>query len=77
MLVLDRRAGHATRRGVAQAIERFSPNTVTPLLVVIAGVSLPAHRGGGLFWLLPATVAGLVGGVVSAWLFLVSVNRAS
>jgi len=30
--------------------------------------------GGGLYWLIPATVASLVGGVVNAWLFLVRVT---
>jgi len=74
MLVLDRRAGHATGRGVARYVERFSPNTITPALMLIAGVTLLAHWGGGLYWLLPATIAGLAGGVVSAWLFLVRVN---
>jgi hypothetical protein len=29
--------------------------------------------GGGLYWLIPATVASLLGGVVNAWLFLVKV----
>ena len=73
MLVLGRRAGHATDRGVAQAIERYSPTASTPALVLIAGVTLLAHGGGGLYWLLLATVVGLVGGVMSAWLFLVAV----
>ena len=29
--------------------------------------------GGGLYWLIPAVVASLLGGVVNAWLFLVKV----
>jgi hypothetical protein len=28
---------------------------------------------GGLYWLIPAVVCSLVGGVVNAWLFLVRV----
>jgi hypothetical protein len=32
-----------------------------------------AAAGGGLYWLLPAVLAGLVGGVINAWLFLLRV----
>src|SRR5262245_48611826 len=74
MLVLDRRAGHATRKSVIGYLERFSPNTLTPLLIGIGGVTLLVHAGGGLYWLLAAAVASLLGGVVSAWLFLAKVT---
>jgi hypothetical protein len=30
------------------------------------------QAGGGLYWLIPAAVASLLGGVVNAWLFLVT-----
>jgi hypothetical protein len=30
--------------------------------------------GGGLYWVLPAAVTSLLGGVASAWLFLVRVT---
>jgi hypothetical protein len=56
---------------VARYIQRFSPNTVTAMLVGIAGLTLLLKAGGGLYWLIPATVASLVGGVINAWLFLV------
>jgi hypothetical protein len=71
LLVLDRRAGHASDRAVARYIERFSPNTITAVLVAVAGLTLLLQAGGGLYWLIPAAVASLVGGVVNAWLFLV------
>jgi hypothetical protein len=29
------------------------------------------RSAGGLYWLIPAAVASLLGGVVNAWLFLV------
>jgi hypothetical protein len=74
MLILDRRAGRAAPKSVTGYLERFSPNTVTPLLTAIGGVSLLVQAGGGLYWLLAAAVAGLLGGVVSAWLFLVKVT---
>jgi hypothetical protein len=74
LLILDRRAGHATDRGVSRYIERFSPNTITAVLVSVAGLTYLVKAGGGLYWLIPAAVASLVGGVVNAWLFLVKVS---
>jgi hypothetical protein len=71
LLILDRRAGHSTEEGVARYIERFSPNTVTAVLVAIAGLTFLLRAGGGLYWLIPAAVTSLLGGVVNAWLFLV------
>jgi hypothetical protein len=35
------------------------------------GLTLLLQAGGGLYWLIPAAVTSLVGGVVNAWLFLV------
>jgi len=75
MLILARRAGHATAKsGTTRYLERWSPNLVTPLLIGVGGVTLLVHPGGGLYWLLAAAVASLLGGVVSAWLFLVKVT---
>jgi hypothetical protein len=71
LLILDRRAGQAREPGVARFVERYSPNTITAILVGIAGVTLIVRAGGGLYWLIPAVAASLIGGVISAWLFLV------
>jgi hypothetical protein len=77
LFVLDRRAGHASDQGVAAYIERFSPNTITAVLVGVAALSFLLKAGGGLYWLIPAAVASLVGGVVNAWLFLVKIPSQS
>jgi hypothetical protein len=74
LLILDRRAGHSTDQGVARYIERFSPNTITAVLVAVAGLTFLLKAGGGLYWLIPAAVTSLLGGVVNAWLFLVRVT---
>jgi hypothetical protein len=74
LFILDRRAGHSTDQGVTRYIERFSPNTITAVLVGVAGLTFLLKAGGGLYWLIPAAVASLVGGVVNAWLFLVRVT---
>jgi drug/metabolite transporter (DMT)-like permease len=68
---VDQRAGQARQPGVPRFVERYSPNTITAILVGIAGVTLIVRAGGGLYWLIPAVTASLIGGVVNAWLFLV------
>ncbi len=75
LLILDRRAGHGGDQGVARYIERFSPNMITAVLVGVAGLTFLLKTGGGLYWLIPAAVASLLGGVVNAWLFLVRVTN--
>jgi hypothetical protein len=77
LLILDRRAGHRSDQVVARYIERFSPNTITAVLVGVAGLTFLVKAGGGLYWLIPAAVASLVGGVVNAWLFLVKITSKS
>lgn len=73
LLVLDQRAGHAREPGITRYVERFSPNMITAVLVGVAGGTVLAGAGGGLFWLIPSVAASLVGGVVNTWLFLVRV----
>jgi len=74
LFILDRRAGHGSDQGVVRYVERFSPNTVTAVLVGVAGLTFLLKAGGGLYWLIPAAVASPLGGVVNAWLFLVKVT---
>ena len=68
---LDRRGGHDQTSRVARYIERASPNAITQVLFGVAGITFLITAGGGLYWLIPAAVFSLVGGVINAWLFLV------
>jgi hypothetical protein len=77
LLILDRRAGHGGNQEVTRDIEKFSPNALTTVLVGVAGLTLLVKAGGGLYWLIPAAAASLVGGVVNAWLFLVGLTGES
>jgi len=75
LLWLDRRAGHdlsAAGRAAAY-IDRASPNLLTAVLVGIAAITFLLKAGGGLYWMIPAVLAGLVGGVINAWLFLLKI----
>jgi hypothetical protein len=74
LIIFDRRAGPDSGSGVAHYLEQFSPNAVTAVLVGIAGFSFLLKAGGGLYWLIPAVLASLVGGVINAWLFLLKVT---
>jgi hypothetical protein len=42
---------------------------------LLAGISLAAHWGGGLYWLVPATILGIAGAVYNAWVLLVEIVR--
>jgi hypothetical protein len=75
LLVFDRRAGHGVDQSVARYIERFSPNMITAVLVGVAGLTFLLKAGGGLYWLIPAAMASLLGGVANAWLFLIKVTN--
>ena len=57
---------------LARVLDHVVPNTITTLLVVVAGATEIAGHVGGLYWLLPAVVVALIGGVASTWLFLIS-----
>ena len=41
----------------------------------IAGVSLAAEWGGGLYWLAVAALLGIVGAAYNAWVLLVEIVR--
>jgi hypothetical protein len=77
VIVLDRRAGHDPESGVARYIEQASPNSITAVLIGVAGATFLLKAGGGLYWIIPAVLAGLIGGVINAWLFLVRVPARS
>jgi modulator of FtsH protease len=55
---------------LARTLDRMSPTLSTSFLTEIAGVTLIVG-GGGLYWLVPALIFALVGGMLTAWLLLV------
>jgi hypothetical protein len=65
------RATHVPRPAADIGSAWSAPNTITAVLVGLAGLTFILKAGGGLYWLIPAAVASLLGGVVNAWLFLV------
>ena len=60
-------------------VGRFLPaqaaETLATVPCTIAGTSLAAEWGGGLYWLAPTVLLGLVGAVYNAWVLLVEIVR--
>jgi hypothetical protein len=56
---------------VARLLDRRRTSRVTTLLMLVAGVTEAAGHGGGLYWLVPAVLVALLGGVYNAWIFLI------
>ena len=67
LLILGRTHGYDALR---EAIEK----TLAIGCTDVSAVVLLLKAGGGLYWLIPAAVTSLLGGVVNAWLFLVKVT---
>ena len=42
---------------------------------MVGGVSVMLHAGGGLYWLVPGIVVGLIGGIVDTWVLLIEILR--
>jgi hypothetical protein len=56
-------------------IGRIIPDAVTGGCLAVAGVTLLAQRGGGLYWLVPAVLAAFLFGLLNAWVLLVEILR--
>jgi hypothetical protein len=71
VLTTKARAGNGESHVLSAALTA-GPGTVPYL---IAGVSLIAEAGGGVYWVLAAILGGIVGGVLNAWVLLVEILR--
>jgi hypothetical protein len=47
----------------------------TTLPIVAGGVSLLIGSGGGLYWLVPGVIVGLIGGIANTWVLLIEILR--
>jgi hypothetical protein len=73
--VLDRRAHSATSsKRIAHVLEVISPNTLTSLLLASTGLLLVLAVAEGLYVVVATVIVAMVGGVTSAWLFLIRVT---
>ena len=72
--ILIRRAMRATVAVTAE-LPRQLIAAAGSVPFAVAGISLIAGSGGGLYWVLAGTVLGLVGAVLNAWVLLVEILR--
>jgi hypothetical protein len=77
LIWLGRRAKAARRATSASALgallEAYAPNTVTAVLLVVAGLLIALGLNAGLDVLVLPVIAALIGGVASAWLLLTKI----
>ncbi len=60
---------------VLWTISRMASTGLATIPCTIAGLSLAADWGGGLYWLAPTALLGIVGAVYNAWVLLVEIVR--
>jgi hypothetical protein len=70
-VVLDRRAGTASGNTLGHVLDAANPTSITCALLLAVGIVLVLGHRWGLYLLVPALFAVLVGGVLNAWLILV------
>ena len=56
-------------------ISRMASTGLAAIPCTIAGLSLAVGWGGGLYWLAPTALLGIVGAVYNAWVLLVEIVR--
>jgi hypothetical protein len=56
-------------------ISRTVPAVAIYGCLVVAGATLLAHGGGGLYWLVPSVVAGIAFGLLNVWVLLIEILR--
>jgi hypothetical protein len=57
------------------SVSRMSSSAAALVPGLLAGVSLAARWGGGLYWLVPTGLFGIAGAVYSAWVLLIEIAR--
>jgi hypothetical protein len=73
--MLDRRARSERGSAFAQVLDAANPTSIACVLLFAAGAVLVRGHRGGLYLLVPALFAVLVGGVTNAWLILVKLSE--
>jgi hypothetical protein len=56
-------------------IGRVFPAVLSCACLALAGVTLIAAAGGGLYWLVPSVLAALIFGLINVWVLLVEILR--
>jgi hypothetical protein len=54
---------------------RLVPSVTITIFLVVAGASLLAGVGGGLYWVAPAVIEALLAGLATVWILLIEIRR--
>ncbi len=75
-LLIDLRSGRSAEESRAgRILVRIAPTLVSYGSVTVAGITLLAAGGGGLYWLIPAVLTALIGGLGNTGVLLVEILR--
>jgi hypothetical protein len=75
-LVINQRSGRSAQEtDLTWVLARLAPPIVSCGCLILAGVTLLAQAGGGLYWLVPSVLAAFAFGLVNAWVLLVEILR--
>lgn len=75
LYVLGRRAKAAkSNQELGRWLDVVTPNTVTSLLLLAAGIALVSGSHAGLYVLVAPVLVALAGGIASTWLFLTKIT---
>jgi hypothetical protein len=75
-LVINQRSGRSDQEtALTWILARVSPPIVSCGCLILAGATLLAQAGGGLYWLVPGVLASIFFGLVNAWVPLVEILR--
>ncbi len=76
MVVTDARVPMTKEETKATRLfSRILPPIVSCGSLVVAGATLLAEGGGGLYWLVPAVLAAIIFGLINAWVLLIEILR--
>lgn len=68
---VEKKEGPGELSRIARLLDRRRTSRIATLFLLVAGSSELAGHGGGLYWLVPAVLFALLGGVFNAWIFLI------
>jgi hypothetical protein len=75
-LRLDLGAGQSEyETRASRLLIRLAPPVINCGCMVVAGATLLAQAGGGLYWLVPGALAAIVAGLVNVWVLMVEILR--
>jgi len=75
-VVIDAHSGRADEETqLTWLLGRILPGVVSCGCLAVAGGTLLAQAGGGLYWLVPSVLAAIIFGLINVWVLLVEILR--